>query len=139
MSWRPDQFAFATYTLQIRIALEGFGYAFPPFALIGQCLQKIKMERCTVLLIAPCWRSQPWFPALLELLVDFPILLLQHEDLQRDPYNQPHPQRSLQLASWKVSGDNMLQLVFRNKLQNFWSQDGARVPHCISVRLAALV
>lgn len=55
---------------------------------------------------------QPLFPALLDLLVEFSILLLQQENLLRDPYNQPHPQKSLQLAAWKVSGDIMLQLVF---------------------------
>ena len=55
---------------------------------------------------------QPLFPALLDLLVEFSILLLQQENLLRDPYNQPHPQKSLQLATWKVSGDIMLFMVF---------------------------
>ena len=55
---------------------------------------------------------QPLFPALLDMLVKFSILLLQQENLLRNPYNQPHPQKSLQRATWKVSGDIMLQLVF---------------------------
>jgi len=47
VSWRPDLFAIANDALQISwIPLEG--YAFPPFALVGWCLQMIKTERCTV-------------------------------------------------------------------------------------------
>ena len=55
----------------------------------------------------------------------FPILLPKHRNLLRD---QPHPQKSLHLATWKVSGNNMLQLEFLNKLQSCWLQAGARVP-----------
>ena len=54
-------------------------------------------------------RTQPWLPALLELLVYFPVLLLEHKVILRGFYNQPHPQKTLHLAAWKVSGDSMLQ------------------------------
>ena len=127
VSWRPNSFAMTTNAFQISWS-ELKGYTFPPFALIGWCLQKIRTERCTVLLIAPYWKTQPWFPALLELLVDFPILLPEHKNLLRDPNNQPHPQKTLRLAAWKVSRNNTLQLEFLSKLQNCWSQAGAKVP-----------
>ena len=78
VSWRPDPFAMATNALQISWS-ELKGCAFPPFALIGRCLMKVRTERCTVLLIAPCWRTQTWYPVLLELLVDYPIFLPEPE------------------------------------------------------------
>ena len=51
-------------------------YAFPPFILIGRCLQKICQERVQeTVIIAPVWQGQPWFPPLIESLIDFPTLL----------------------------------------------------------------
>ena len=55
--------------------VERESYAFPPFALIGRCLRKIHQEGCSVILVAPVWVTQPWYPMLLELLVDLPLLL----------------------------------------------------------------
>ena len=55
----------------------------------------------------------------------FPILP-QHKNLLRDPSNQPYAQKSLRLATWKVSGDIRLQLAFQSKLQNCWQRDRAR-------------
>ena len=60
----------------------------------------------------------------------------QHKSLLRDPYNRPHPQKSLRLVAWKVSGNIMLQSVFQSKLQNCWPQE---YQHCLSVRLGTLI
>ena len=38
-------------------------------------LQKIQHDQATGLVIAPTWVGQPWYPTLLELLVDFPAQL----------------------------------------------------------------
>ena len=40
-------------------------YAFPPFAIIHRVLLKIRASRTRVLLVAPQWPRQPWFPLLL--------------------------------------------------------------------------
>lgn len=37
-------------------------WANPPFNLIGPVVQKIIRDRATVTLVAPRWRSQPWWP-----------------------------------------------------------------------------
>ena len=84
ISWRPDLGVMSTNTFQSSwINLEG--YAFPPFALIGRCLQKIKVEKSTVVLIAPTWQNQPWFPVLLEMLIEPLILLPWRKDMLTDP------------------------------------------------------
>ena len=67
ISWRPDPFAIMADAFQMSWKNEQ-GYAFPPFALLGKCLQKIHQEGCTVTLIAPTWSTQPLYPTLLELL-----------------------------------------------------------------------
>lgn len=51
-------------------------YLFPPFSLIGNCLQKMSLEKVDdALLVAPLWPTQPWFTQLAEMLVDHPRLL----------------------------------------------------------------
>ncbi len=45
-------------------------YAFPPFCLVGRCLQKIVLEQATVIMIVPCWPTQTWFTQLLSLLIE---------------------------------------------------------------------
>ena len=103
VSWRPDPFALGTDAMRIpRIGWRG--YAFPPFVLISRILRKVREEKSMILLIAPVWESQPWYPALLFMLVDYPILL---SDLLTDPFGH-HPllmEGQLQLAAWKLSGE----------------------------------
>ena len=108
ISWRPDPFAIATDAFRSSWQ-EETGYAFPPFALI---LQKVQQEQCTVVLITPTWNTQPWYPVLLDLLVEYPLLLPTQHRLLTDPFNRVHPlivSNQLQLAAWKVSGKPTLQ------------------------------
>ena len=72
VSWRPDPDAMGADALQLPWN-RWKGYTFPPFCLIGKCVKKVREDRASLILIAPVWRSQPWFPALLELLVDFSL------------------------------------------------------------------
>ena len=61
ISWRPDQYTVATDAFRVQ-SMDVQAYAFPPFALIGRCLQKMRQEGSTVVLIAPVWPSQSWYP-----------------------------------------------------------------------------
>ena len=39
------------------------GYAFPPFALVGRCLRQLLDQYVShLVLVAPVWLSQPWYP-----------------------------------------------------------------------------
>ena len=79
----------------------------------------------------PTWQNQPWFPILLEMLIEPPILLPWCRDMLSDSEEHLHPlvaQKQLRLAAWKISDNNMLQLGFQSKLQNCLLQDGARGP-----------
>ena len=90
VSWRPDPFAMATDAFQITWR-NYQGYAFPPFALVGKCLQKIHQEESTVVLVAPVWETQWWYPYLLQLLIDYSLLLPVYLDLLSDPFERKHP------------------------------------------------
>ena len=62
----PDPAAWAVDALSI--SWEGLAvYAFPPFPILAQVLRKARLDRPAMILIAPRWPAQPWFPDLLAL------------------------------------------------------------------------
>ena len=130
VSWKPDPHAIATDAFEMTWS-DVQGYAFPPFSLVGRCLRKVIREGCTIVLIAPVWPAQAWFPILLECLIEYPVLLPKHRQLLTDPFNRLHPlleKGQLQLAAWKVSGNATLQQAFRTELPGLSLPVGARLP-----------
>ena len=58
-----------------------------PVVLLPRILRKIKEDEATAVLpIAPNWTGQPWFPDLIQLLVDRPLLLPQGQSLLFLPF-----------------------------------------------------
>ena len=105
VSWKLDPDAAATDALQQTWTGE-LSYAFPPFCLIARCLAKVLRDEAEMLLVAPVWPTQPWYPVLLALAVEQPLLLPISTDLLKSPLGQPHPllqQGTLQLAAWQIS------------------------------------
>lgn len=43
-------------------------YLFPPFSLLNKVLNKVQADGCQVVLIAPKWESQTWFPVLINMI-----------------------------------------------------------------------
>ena len=79
-SWRADPEAEATDAFsQNYSTIQGFAH--PPWCLIAKVLMKVQREEAMVILVAPLWRTQPWFPSLLSMLADLPILLPDIPDL----------------------------------------------------------
>ena len=85
----------------------GLPYAFPPFSMISRMLLKIKREYVPLLiLIAPVWSTQPWYPELLNLCVREPVLLPLEKEILISPKNIVRPlmvENSLTLAARLVS------------------------------------
>ena len=105
-SWKPDPMAQVTdaFTCNWR---KGLLYAFPPFCLISRCLNKALKERAELVLITPAWSTQIWYPQVLGMLADQPVLLPPSPGLLTGPTGDPHPLLTagrLQLAAWRVSG-----------------------------------
>ena len=83
-------------------------YAFPPFGLLSRVLAKVRQSKGLELtLIAPFWPQHPWFPDLLELLVEIPSFLPQRRDLLKQPHFHHYHQNLpvLQLTAWRISSD----------------------------------
>ena len=81
-SWRPDPLAEAVDAFQQDWS-EVKGFANPPWCLIGHVLNKIRSQEAQVVLVAPVWKSQAWYPVVLEMLMDYPRLIPPQEGLLR--------------------------------------------------------
>jgi len=106
-------------------------YAFAPFILLGRCLQKIRQEGVwEIVVIAPVWQGQPWFPPLIESLIDRPALLPQTHNFLTNPAGDPHPlvvRNQLYLAAWRLSGVQSRIREFQEKLSKSYAPHGEEV------------
>jgi len=85
-----------------------FSYVFPPFSILGAVLKKIMEEKADIILVAPLWPTQFWFPKILQLLVDCPRLLPVTKTLLTLPSDKSkiHPLlQKLHLTAFKLSGN----------------------------------
>ena len=117
-SWRPDPEAEATDAfMQNWAAYRGF--ANPPWCLIHRCLTKLKKQTARMVLITPLWKTQPWYPLLLELLEDLPRRIPHQPDLVVMPQGQEFlmQQGVPQLVAWPISGNPIHHEVFLRRLQ----------------------
>ena len=93
-------------------------YAYPPTSLIRACLNKVRTENVEIVLIAPVWPNQEWFPDLLDLSIDFPISLPPVQKLLKQTFSHhfhPHPWL-LNLHAWRLSKDSTRRENFLKRL-----------------------
>ena len=81
-SWRTDPLAEVTDAF-LQDWRDMKGYASPPWNLIGRIVAKIEEQEAEVILIAPIWPSQPWYPRLLRLLFSTPLRIDPQEEARR--------------------------------------------------------
>ena len=81
-------------------------YAFPPFPLLNKVIRKARMEQASLILIAPFWPYQPWFPDLLSLTHSPPLKLeLRSGSLVQPRSGIPHGNPGfLNLHAWRLCG-----------------------------------
>ena len=118
IAWKPDPGAEACDAFTIEWKNE-FVYAFPPFTLILRCLQKIQHERAEGIFVVPNWPTQPWFPLILKLLSEDPILLPHSKTLLWHPgVEQFHPlHNNLSLLVCRLSGNPINTQSYQRKHQ----------------------
>lgn len=93
-------------------------YAFPPLAILSQVVQKARTEVQSLILIAPNWPRRPWFPLILESLIEDPIQLPLIPDLMsQDKGSLWHPNPALWcLVAWRISSVRSLREAYQRKL-----------------------
>jgi hypothetical protein len=118
MSYKPDPKAVAIDAFQHNWA-HRLTYAFPPFNLIARTLKKVQTQRSSMIIVTPTWNTQPYWPLLLQMVIEQPILLPNRYNLLLDPAGNQHPlitNGNLRLAAWLVSGNLSKQREFHSKL-----------------------
>ena len=113
VAWMPDPEAEAIDAF----ALDWKGtfiYAFPPFSLVSSVVRKTIADEAEVLLVAPVWVTQNWYTAVLELLIDHPVIIkVKQNTLKIQGSNKIHPLvNRLHLMACRISGK-------RSKTENF--------------------
>ena len=127
VSWKPDPLSEAVDAFSLQWS-KVKGYAFPPFCLLGRCLgQVLRQQVPQLVLVAPVWKTQPWYPLLLDLLIDPPVLLPQIPNLLTRE-GVTHPLTHLQLGGWLISGSSMKREAFLSKLEICSQQLGGETP-----------
>ena len=103
------------------------GYAFSPFSMIGRCLRQVQVQQVVELVIVtPVWPAQAWYPLLLELCVDYPVLLPQDPSLLMRG-QEIHPLAHLHLAGWLVCIDHSRRCKFLQRLGKSLCQPGVPI------------
>lgn len=118
MSWGHDPEAYAVDAFEHNWS-KWLIYAFPPFSLIQRVLMQWRRDRADGMLIVPLWPTAVWFPQLLRLLVQEPVILPKGKRLLTLPHsNAAHPlQRKLRLLACVLSGNLSRHEAFMERLK----------------------
>ena len=137
IAWKPDPYSQGTDTMQ-QICSNQYLYAFPPFSMINKILKKIAQDQVKrTLIVASTCQSQVWYPTLLRMSLEKPLLLPHHPHLLLNHQAQIHPlitNKTLKLAVWTVSGKGCLQQELQRGLPNLVQAQGDKVYYQITIR-----
>lgn len=129
-SWAVD--AEATYVDALKnLHRRENGFANPPFAVIGAVAQKLRRTKNALTLIAPAWPAQHWWPLVLDLMVDVPILLPDLTDLftpsemRGVAYKPAAPPWGV--IAFRLSGNYTKRNRFRKKCRRLLHQGGLQI------------
>ena len=81
-------------------------YAFPPFAILKKVIAKLEQSpTCEMILIAPYWPNQSWYPVIRLLSQEPPYRLPQFDHLLKQPIQQVYHRdlETLNLHAWRLS------------------------------------
>ena len=87
VAYQPDPEAIPINAFSISFNNFMFFYAFPPCSIIPKVLKKIQAEEATELLVVPCWQTQPWWPLVIRLLVQKPLVIVGDFNIHVDNPN----------------------------------------------------
>ena len=91
-------------------------YMFPPFLLLNKVIQKLRTTQTgEVILIAPWWPSQPWFPHLLRLSVDHLLRFFHYRRNLLSQQGYISSGKSYHLHAWRLLCSTTKQQDFQGR------------------------
>ena len=120
VSWNPDPESIAVDAFTLDWSLY-YSYVFAPFSVIQRCLTKIQRDGAKTLMIVPWWPTAVWWPQMLRLLVDRPLLLPKGKRvLQLTHVKKPHPlHKTLTMLAVRLSGKDSENRDFLQRCVTF--------------------
>ncbi|MCG8112262.1 MAG: hypothetical protein N0E59_16015, partial [Candidatus Thiodiazotropha taylori] len=105
-SFKPDHRAFAINAFSL-VWSDFFAYIFCPFSVLGGVLQKVLQDSVVVVVIAPFFATQPWFPRLLSLVCgpSYILPLVTQILTLKGLENPVHPLKTMTLGVFRISGN----------------------------------
>ena len=108
-------------------------YMFPLFPLLNKVIQKLRSTQAAeVILIAPWWLKQSWFPHLLRLCVEHPLSFPYRRDLlSQQDQKYVSDGKSYHLHAWRLSCDTIkqaFQQAFQTRFLGSWQPLGGPQP-----------
>lgn len=109
VSWDPDPSSCWVDAFTLNWSSYQLCYAFPPFNLIGKVLAKTRDNNAELVIVVPDWKTQYWYPLLLQLTVanTSPLSLKKGKRALHLPFDLEavHPiYNRLNLLCFRVSG-----------------------------------
>ena len=109
-SWEPEHHALGQDCFKHRWDRRGTLYAFPPPIVIGKLLRKAAQDRVhRLIVVAPTWTSAPWYPSMLQMAVEPPLVLPPTASTTWNPVGAPAFHGKWHLAVWILSGKPLHQ------------------------------
>lgn len=138
VSYRPDPEAFAIDAFSLNWSQYIF-YAFPPFCLVSRVIQKVIADGATGIVVVPYWPTQTFYPLLISILVEQPVLVSSRQNLlslASHPHKQHPLHRKLRLLICKVSGKNIEVKAFQARLSTYVSHLGEMTHEEFTTRIS---
>lgn len=93
-------------------------YAFPPFSIIGRVIQKLCQDKAELILVAPLFPSQPWFPTMLRQISGQSYVLPKSDSILYLPGTlKQHKLKKMRLGAFRLSGNASSVQAYQCKLQ----------------------
>ena len=113
-SWEPEHQALGQDCFKHRWDRRGTLYAFPPPIVLGKLLRKAAQDRVhRLIVVAPTWTSAPWWPSMLQMAVEPPLVLPTAASTTWNPVGAPAFHGKWHLAVWLLSGQPRQQSRYR--------------------------
>ena len=134
-SWKPDPQSEFVNAFTVDWGNFYFIYLFPPFSLLNRCIRRIKPDKASGMIIVPYWPTQIWFPALMEIVRDNPIIINRKKKILTLPHRgQQHPLGTKPtLLACRVSG-KILKVEDFLKHQHIFSCHHGNIPRKNSMK-----
>ena len=129
VSWHPDPEAVAIDAFTFNWG-NGLKYILPPFSMIQRTLKKLAKDQGEAIMVVPYLITACWYPQMLQLLVDKPVLLPKGKRVLQLPHSgEPHPlHQKLQLMGCYLSGSPSRHKAFMAKLATSYVTRGEIQP-----------